>query len=116
MRPRENDKDAQTLVSREAVIGAGRHEGRLPFLDRNGLAFDREDPPTLEHEVELVVLVRLLAVRLRRDEDVDADLEPRRAVNDLVATVTGREALPDSLDLERTHVPSLTSAYRRSRR
>src|SRR6266545_1706575 len=110
MRPRENDKDAQTLVSREAVIGAGRHEGRLPFLDRNGLAFDREDPPTLE----LDVLVRLLAVRLRRDEDVDADLEPRRAVNDLVATVTGREALPDSLDLERTHVPSLTSAYRRS--
>jgi len=63
---------------------------------------------TSENDVELVVLVRLLAIRLRGDEDVDAHLEPRRLVNDFVAAVAGSEALSYSLDVEREHGPSLT--------
>jgi hypothetical protein len=43
----------------------------------------------------LVVGVRLLAVGLRSDEDIDPEFESRRFVDDLVAAVAGLEPLPD---------------------
>jgi hypothetical protein len=103
MRPREDNEDAQAFVPREAVVGACRYEDRLPFLNGERLSLDREHAPALEHDVELVVLVRLLAIRLRRNEDVDPDLQPRRTVNDLVAAVASREALSDAFYVERMH-------------
>jgi hypothetical protein len=44
--------------------------------------------------------VRLLAIGLRRHEDVHADLEPRRLVNDLVAACPRREPALDGVDVE----------------
>ncbi len=64
------------------------------------LAFDLEGARALEHDVDLVVLVRLLAVGLRRDEDVHPDLQPRRLVHDLVAAVAGGQPLLYFPDLE----------------
>ena len=57
-------------------------------------------PRAFEDDVHLVVRVRLLPVRLGRDEDVDADLEPGRGVHDLVPAVPGLEAPSHLLDLE----------------
>ena len=49
------------------------------------LAFDVEHAVPFEDDVDLVVVVRLLAVGLWGDEDVDADLETGGGVDDLVA-------------------------------
>jgi hypothetical protein len=68
------------------------------------LALDLERPAAFEDVVDLVVLVRLLAVRLRCDEDVDADLEAWRGVDDLVAALAGGEAVADGADAERMAV------------
>jgi hypothetical protein len=65
------------------------------------LSFHLENAAPVEHDVDLVVGVRLLAVELRRDEDVDADLESRRGVQDLIAAVARLEPLLDALDVER---------------
>ena len=80
------------------MLGVRRHEQRPAFGHLERLALHFERPAPLEHDVHLVVLVRLLAVGLRRDEDVDADLEPRRAVDDLVAAVRGDEPPLDVAD------------------
>jgi hypothetical protein len=45
--------------------------------------------------------VRLLTVGLRRGEHVDADLEPRGLVDDLVAAARRLEAAADGIDVER---------------
>jgi hypothetical protein len=97
---RENDEQAQRLVGAEAVLSAGGDEDRLSLRELDLLALDRQHSGALEDDVDLVLLVRLLAVGLGRDEDVDADLEPRRLVDDLVAAAAGGEAPPDLLDLE----------------
>jgi hypothetical protein len=47
--------------------------------------------------------VRLLAVGLRRDERVDADLKPRRLVHDLIAAVGSYEAILDLRDAKGVH-------------
>ena len=44
-----------------------------------------------------------LVIRLRGDEDVDADLQARRGVDDLVAAARRDEALSHPLDLDRVH-------------
>jgi hypothetical protein len=62
-----------------------------------------EHPASFEHDVDLVVLVGRLVVRLGRDEHVDADLEPGRAVNDLVAAGPGLEALLHPRHVEERH-------------
>ena len=80
--------------------GAGRDEDGLSLGDRDRLAFDVEDAAALEHDVELVVGVRLLVVGLGGDEYVDADLEAGRGVHHLVAAVPGLEPPPNLLDLE----------------
>ena len=66
------------------MVGSGRDERGLAFADLDLLALDLEHASPLEHDVDLVVDVRLLPVGLGRDEHVDADLEPRRLVDDLV--------------------------------
>ena len=60
----------------------------IPSRERRRRALDLENAASLEHDIDLVFVVGLLAVGLRGDEDVDADLEPRRAVDDLVAPAT----------------------------
>jgi hypothetical protein len=47
--------------------------------------------------------VRLLAVGLRSDEDIDPEFESRRFVDDLVAAVAGLEPLPDLGNPELVH-------------
>jgi hypothetical protein len=60
----------------------------LSFAKFDPLAFDVQDAAALDDDVDLVVCVRLLTVGLRCDQDVDAELEPRRLVNDSVAMYT----------------------------
>jgi hypothetical protein len=48
--------------------------------------------------------VRLLAVGLRGDEDIDADLEPRRGVDDLVPAAVGLQPPVGRLDVEEVPV------------
>lgn len=95
------------LVGREAVVGAGLDEHGTPFADGNVLSLHLEDAGPLEHDVELVVLVRLLPVRLRCDEDVHTDLEARGRVDNLVAAAGVDESLLDRGDLERVHAGTL---------
>ena len=82
------------------MLGAGPHERGLALQELDLLALDFERARSREDDIDLVVLVRLLAVGLRRDEDVDSDLEPRRRVDDLVAAVLGQEPALGGLDLE----------------
>ena len=97
----EDHEHAELLVADELVSGAGgnEHGVALPQLDRLGLR-----PPgcrALEHDVDLVVGMGLLMVGLGSDENVDADFEAGRLVDDLVAAVGGRETLLDARDVER---------------
>ena len=57
----------------------------IPSCEGRRDVLDLEDTAALEDDVDLVLVVRLLAVRLGSDEDVDPDLEARGAVDDLVA-------------------------------
>lgn len=74
------------LVGREAMVGSGLHKDGAPLLDVNLLALDLQHPGPLEDDVDLVVLVRLLPVRLWSDKDVDTDLEAGGFVDYFVAT------------------------------
>jgi hypothetical protein len=88
------------LVRREAVVGAGLDENGASLTDSHLLALDLQRAGALEHDVELVVLVRLLTIRLGRDQDVDADLETGGVVDDLVPSTGLVEPLLDRGDLE----------------
>lgn len=66
--PSEDDEDAQSFVTREAVISTRGHEGSLSLSDRGRLTLYGEHSTTFEHDVELIVLMRLLPVRLGRNE------------------------------------------------
>ena len=81
----EQHEHAQLLVAGEPMLGAGGDEDRVALAELDRLAFDLQRAAALDHDVDLVVLVRLLAVGLGRDQHVDAQLEPGRAVDDLVA-------------------------------
>ena len=89
------------LVRCEPVLGAGGDEEGVPFLERRLDAFDLEHAAAFEHDVDLVLCVRLLAVRFRRDQHVDADLEPGRGVHGLVAATPLTEANSRPVDVER---------------
>src|SRR5581483_5171679 len=104
----EDHEDRELFVRREAVVGARIDEHGVPLRDRHGLALDLEDAAALEHDVHLVVLVRLLAVRLRRDEDVDAELDARRLVDDLVAAAGRAEPLDRTPHTEGMHGSDVT--------
>ena len=72
--PVEDHEHAQLFVGAEPVNRPGRHEDGVPLPQVHRLALDVELPGSLEHHVDLVVVVRLLPVRLRCDEHVDAEL------------------------------------------
>ena len=99
----EDHEQGEVLVRGEAMVGSGRDEQRTAFLERRLHALDLEHAAPLEHDVDLVVLVRLLAIRLGRDQHVDADLEPGRGVDDLVAAALLAQLLAGRLDIERVH-------------
>src|SRR5439155_22254459 len=89
--PVEDDEYAQLLVGAERVLGAGFDERGRAFRDRERLVLDLDYAVPLQDDVDLVVLVRLLAVGFGRDEHVHAELEPGRPVSDLVAAAGGYE-------------------------
>ena len=80
------------LVAGEAMLGACRHEDRLTLRKRVRGILDLERAVTLQDDVDLVVLVWLLAVRLRRGEDIHTDLEPGALVDDFVAAARSLQA------------------------
>ena len=83
-------------------------EERHALRERRRRAFDLEHAAAFEHDVDLVLLVGLLAVGLGSDEHVDADLEPRRAVHDLVAAAARGERAPRLVDVERVRPGDMT--------
>ena len=67
------------------MVGARGDEDRVPFLEWDTGPVDLERSAALDDHVDLVVGVRLLVIRLRGDECVDAELEARRLVRDLIS-------------------------------
>ncbi len=67
------------------MVGAGGDEDRVPLAEVGLRPLDVQRASSFQDDVHLVVSMRLLAVRLRRHQNVDADLEPGRLINDLVA-------------------------------
>ena len=68
------------------MLGAGRNEDGASYIELEQIALQLQGAAALQHDVDLVVLVGLLAIRLGGHEHVDAELEARRLVHDLVAT------------------------------
>src|SRR5436190_3408170 len=101
--PYEDDEHAQLLVRAEAMVRPGLDEDRVAHLHRDRLALDVEHAASLQHNVDLVVSVGLLPVRLRCDKDADAELESRRLVHDLVAAADGYETILCLRDAECVH-------------
>ena len=83
------------------MLGAGFDEHGVTFGHRKDLALDFERAPSFDDDVDLVIGVRLLRVRVRRDEDVHADLQPGGAMDDLVAAVARLESALRLADRER---------------
>ena len=76
---REDHEDAQPLVGGESVLRMRRDEDRLSLHDGYRCTLDLEDAAAFEDDVQLVVRVRLLVVRLGSDQDVDAASRPGEA-------------------------------------
>src|SRR5205809_7159078 len=103
----EDDKNAEVLVGRETMIRPGLDEDSRALSHGDLLALYLEDACPFEDDVELVVVVRLLAVRLGRDEAVDTDFEAGGLVDDLVTTAGLTEPLLDGCDFECVHWANL---------
>jgi hypothetical protein len=82
------------------VIGAGGDEDGVALAKLDLLSLDLEHAASFEHDVDLIVLVRRLAVRFGRNQHVDADLEAGRAVDDLIAAVARGEPVLRAGDVE----------------
>jgi hypothetical protein len=83
------------------MLGAGLDEDGVAFGHGKNLTFDFERAASFDDDVNLVIGVRLLRVRVRRDEHVDADLEPAGTMDDLVAAVARLESALRLADSER---------------
>jgi hypothetical protein len=101
------------------VLRAGLDEERVALGDAKDLTPYLEHATSLEHDVDLVVLVRLLRVGLGRDEYVHSELEPWRPVHDLVTAAAGGKPLLHLADREGVSYapssvasPALTHAFR----
>ena len=77
-----------------------RHERSVTFPKLHLLTVDIKHPASLKNDVELVVGVHTLMVRLRSDKRVDTNLEPSRFVDDLATAVGGPNARLGSTDVE----------------
>src|SRR5580765_5387136 len=108
----EDDQDAQVLVSREAMLGVCLHEDSAALLDSHLLTLHLEDARAFEHDVELVVLVRLLSVGFRGDKYIDPDFEAGGFVDDLIATTGLPKPFSDGCDFEWVHDREPTSPGR----
>jgi hypothetical protein len=80
------------LIGAEAVVGAGGYKRCLTFPKLQLLSVGVEHPAAFEDDIELVIGVCTLMVRLWRDKRIHADLKPGRLVDDLVPTVSGAKA------------------------
>src|SRR5207237_697303 len=80
----------------------------MTFAELDVLSLDLEHTAAFDHDVDLVIIVRRLAVCVGRREHVDADLEPGGAVDDLVAAGVGCEPFLDAGDVERLRCPQGT--------
>ena len=58
------------------MLGARTNVDGVALMEVEALTFDIERAATLQHDLDLIVFVWLLAVGLRGDEDVDPELEP----------------------------------------
>ena len=83
------------------MLGARRDEQRHPLAERGRRVLDLEDAAALQNDVHLVLVVGLLPVGLGGNEDVDADLEAGRGVDDLVAAATLAQRSAGCVDVER---------------
>jgi hypothetical protein len=97
----EDHEHTELLIADEAVLGARRNEDGMAFAKLDLLSLDLERAAPFEHDVDLVVLVRRLAVWLGRHEYVDADLEADRSVDDLVPAVACGQPILRAGDVER---------------
>lgn len=88
------------LIGTEAMLRACGDERRMPVPKLQLMSIDVEHPASLEDDVEALVGVHGLIVRLRRDERVDAYLKTWRLVHDLASTLSGTETCFDSGDVE----------------
>lgn len=91
---------AQLFIGAEAEVGPGRDERRATFTKLELLSVDVKRAGALEDDVDRIVRVRPLLVRLRRYKHIDADLEPRRFVDNLVAAVGGTKVRSCAVDVE----------------
>jgi hypothetical protein len=92
------------------MMSAGRHERRVTFPKLQLLSIDLNHPASLEDDVELVVGVHTLMVRLRSDKRVDANLKPPRFVDDFVTAASGGKARLGPADVKgvgRIHLVAL---------
>ena len=71
----EHDQKGELFVRREPMLGACCDEKGHALRERRCRALDLQDTAPLENDVHLVLVMRLLTIRLGRDEDIDADLE-----------------------------------------
>jgi hypothetical protein len=94
------------------MLGAGRHEHGVPLAELDLSALYLEHAASFDHNVDLVVLVGRLAVGSGPNEDVDAELEPGRAVDDLVAPGRSREPFLGPGDIERLCHPQCSRLIR----
>jgi hypothetical protein len=97
----EDHEYCEVLVGAETVIGAGWDEYGVAFAQLDALILDIKHAIALEYDVDLVVLVRLLTIRLGRDQDIDTDLQSRRLVNHLIAAVSFAQSAADTIDVKR---------------
>src|SRR5262249_14767723 len=84
----------------------------MPLSQLDVLALDLEHSASLDYEIDLVVVVWRLPVRLGCDENVDPDLEPGRSMDDLVTAGAGCEPLFDVGDVERLCAPQRAGRIR----
>jgi hypothetical protein len=91
------------LVRGEAMLGVRLYKDGAALSDRYLLTLHLEYASALEDDIQLIVLVGLLPIRLRGDEHVDADFEADGLVDDLVATAGLTEPFFDGCDFKCVH-------------
>src|SRR5512133_761865 len=103
----EDHEQRDGLVAGEPVLCVGGDEHGVPLRDAPRLAVDLDVGRALEDDVDLVVAVRRLTVGLGGYEDVDAELEPGRLMDDLVPATRFPEPRGRGRDVEALHGPTL---------
>jgi hypothetical protein len=98
------------------MLGVCLHEDSAALSDGDLLTLYLKDARAFKHDVELVVLVRLLSVGLRGNEHIDPHLEASGFVDDLIATTGLPKPFSDGCDFEWVHAANLLHTRTISRR